>query len=341
VARRDVRPSVSFVVTVHNEERRIGAKLENTLRQDYPRDRLEVLVASDGSTDRTDEIVRSLEPAGVRLVRVPERGGKEAAQRRAIAAARGEILVFSDAATMLAPDGVARIVRNFADSTVGCASSVDRVVDRDGRPSGEGLYVRYEMLLRRLETRVGSVVGLSGSFFAARREVCADWPSGVPSDFVVVPAAVRRGLRGVLDEDSVGYYPVVSEDQRELQRKVRTVLRGITAIARNADMLNPVRYGAFSLQLWSHKVGRWLVPLAQVVALATNIPLLGRPLYDVLFALQLAFYAAAAVGLAGVWPGARLIKLPAFLVLANVSIAIAWYRFLRGQRVNVWTPSQR
>ena len=198
VRKADIRPRVSFIVTAYNEEGRIGEKLENTLRQDYPRDRFEVIVASDGSSDRTDDIVRSFAAHDVRLVRGSERKGKEAAQKLAVAAAAGEVLVFSDAATLLEPDGVARIVRAFADDTVGCVSSVDQALDGNGRPSGEGLYVRYEMLLRRLETKVGGVVGLSGSCFAVRREVCREWATDVPSDFNTVLCAARRGLPGAL-----------------------------------------------------------------------------------------------------------------------------------------------
>src|SRR2546426_2341926 len=181
VAKADIRPAVSFIITAHNEAGRIREKLENTLGQEYPSGRFEVIVASDGSSDQTDEIVRSYAPRGVHLVRVSERKGKEAAQKLAVAAASGEILVFSDVATRLAADGVSRIVRAFADSTVGCVSSVDHAVDGDGRASGEGLYGKDEMLLRRLETKAGCVVGLRGSGFGARREGwrgrATEWPN--------------------------------------------------------------------------------------------------------------------------------------------------------------------
>ena len=169
-----VLPRVSFIIAARNEGARIREKIENTLNQDYPFERLEVIVASDCSSDGTDGIVSSYS-GRVRLVRAPERSGKEAVQQLAIEVASGDVLVFSDVATALAPDGISCIVRNFADPTVGCVSSVDRFIDPDGRITGEGAYVRYEMFLRILETRVNSLVGLSGSFFAARREVCRHW----------------------------------------------------------------------------------------------------------------------------------------------------------------------
>lgn len=137
-------PRVSFIIAAHNEEPRIREKILNTLAQDYPRDVLEIIVASDCSTDRTDAIVGEFSDR-VRLVRAPERKGKEATQQLAIQASKGDILVFSDSATALAPGGVTSIVENFADPTVGCVSSIDRYVDEHGATSGEGAYVKYEM----------------------------------------------------------------------------------------------------------------------------------------------------------------------------------------------------
>ena len=206
VAKAPITPSVSFIISAHNEERRICAKIENTLRCDYPSESFEILVASDGSSDRTDALVSEYASYGVRLVRTGTRQGKEAAQKLAVEAARGEIVVFSDAGTELAPDGVRKIVMSFADPTVGCVSSVDALIDADGNLSGEGAYVRYEMLLRRLESALGSVVGLSGSFFAVRRSACREWAIDVQSDFNTLLNCVRMGLRGVSDEESVGYY---------------------------------------------------------------------------------------------------------------------------------------
>ena len=264
---------MSFIITAHNEAARIEDKLQNTLAQDYPADALEIIVASDCSTDGTDAIVAAYSPR-VRLVRATERRGKEAAQQLALQSASGEILIFSDVATALDRDGVATMVANFADPTVGCVSSIDRFVDDEGRVSGEGAYVRYEMVLRALETRVNSLVGLSGSFFAARREVCARWASDRQSDFSTLLRAVDLGLRGVLDPRTAGYYRNIADDRRELERKVRTVVRGLHVLASNARMLNPFRYGLFAWQLASHKLCRWLVPLAMVLAALANAVLL-------------------------------------------------------------------
>lgn len=343
VAMDTVTPRVSFIITAHNEERRIREKLENTIHQEYPKDRFEVIVASDGSSDRTDDIVRSYAPRGVRLVPAPERKGKEAAQKRAVAVASGDVLVFSDVATLLAPDGVSRIVRAFADHTVGCVSSVDHTIDEDGKPSGEGLYVKYEMLLRWLETKAGSVVGLSGSFFAVRREVCREWATDAQSDFNTLLCAVRMGLRGVVDCDSVGYYRTLADGSKEFERKVRTVLRGISVVMRNLSMLNPFQYGLFSWQLFSHKLCRWLAPVATLIAFGVNAGLTTEStLYLALFVVQCGFYVLGVAGLfSQVLSRQVLLRTPAFFVLVTVSTLHAWYRYARGERIMMWAPSER
>lgn len=337
VRKAHVTPRVSFVIAARNEEARIAQKLENTLAQDYPADALEIMVASDCSTDRTDAIVRACGER-IRLVRAPERQGKEAAQRLALREASGDILVFSDVATALKPDAVSTIVRNFADPTVGCVSSVDRFVDADGRVSGEGAYVRYEMFLRTLESRVNTLIGLSGSFFAARRDVCQQWALDT-SDFTTLLRTVEMGLRGVIDPGSAGYYRNIADERREFDRKVRTVARGMTALAANRRLLNPFLYGLFSWQLASHKLCRWLVPFALMGAAVSNAFLVAQSsFYAATFAAQCVFYGAA---VAGLWSRSRFLRVPAFFLLSNVAVLVAWFRYLRGDRITTWTPSER
>jgi hypothetical protein len=340
-------PPVSYIITVHNEESRIAAKLQNALTQDYPGE-LEILVASDCSTDATDDIVREFAPHA-RLVRAAERHGKEAAQHLAIAASSGQILIFSDAATLLDCTGISTLVANFGDPTVGCVSSIDRVIEPDGTIAGESAYVRYEMLLRRLETRVNSLVGLSGSLFAARREVCARWVTDRQSDFSTVLNSMALGLRGVIDPDAAGYYTTLRDGRGELERKVRTVVRGIAVLSSNLELLNLLRYPLFAWQLTSHKICRWLVPFAMVAALASGALLVawdapgveGSGAFDryvVLLGLQLGFYMAATVGLV---TGSRALRLPAYFLVVNFAILAAWMRYAHGERMTTWTPSER
>ena len=203
--------------------------------------------------------------------------------------------------------------------------------------------MRYEMWLRSLESQVHSLVGLSGSFFAARREVCRDFSPNMQSDFRTILNCMRRGLRGVSDPLAVGYYLDVADNRREFDRKVRTVLRGLTVFFKNLEFLNPVKYGFFSYQYFCHKLLRWLVPLFLLFAFASNLAIASESrVYSVLLLGQIVFYASA------VWdwrcpspPVHRLLKIPAYFVAVNAAIAVAWWRYLRGQRLVMWTPSQR
>jgi len=338
VADGAITPRVSFVISAHNEERRIVEKLQNTIAQNYPAELMEIIVASDCSTDRTDELAIRHSPR-IRVVRAPERRGKEAAQQLAIAGATGEIFVFSDVATALRPDAVTTIVRNFADPTIGCVSSVDCFVDESGQVSGEGLYVRYEMWLRSLESRVGSLVGLSGSFFAARRSVCSGWRPDRQSDFNTLLDAVALGLRGVLDPKSAGFYRNIVDNRREFERKVRTVVRGLAVVEGRPRMLNPWRYGLFAWQLASHKVCRWLVPFGMIGAFTGNALLVSHSnVYAAMFSAQSLLYLLAVGGLV---IGSPRLRVPAFFLLANLSVFVAWLRFASGQRITTWNPSDR
>ena len=341
VQREEITPHISFIITAFNEEKRIKEKLDNSLKLVYPREKLQIIVASDGSTDGTNNIVSSFARQGVELLEVKNRGGKENAQKEAVARAKGDILVFSDVATMIDPDGLKKIAANFADPSVGCVSSEDKLLDRDGKPSGEGFYVRYEMWLRRLESSVNSLVGLSGSFFAARKKVCLDFAGDVQSDFRTLLNSVKQGLRGVADPLSVGYYMNLTDKKREFDRKIRTVLRGLTVFWTHTDLLNPLAYGLFAYQFFCHKLLRWLVPFFLAVAFATNLILaFDSLLFQVLFFGQMFFYGMGIVG----WKTEKLhgiFKIPTFFLIVNAAILIAWWKYLKGERIVLWTPSQR
>ncbi len=339
----DSLPYLSLIITVHNEERLIGQKLDNSLQIDYPADRLEIIVASDCSTDNTEEIVASYAGQGVKLVRADERKGKEYAQWCAIEQSIGEIIVFSDAATQIPQDALRTMAGEFQDPRVGAVSSEDRFISRDGKLVGEGAYVKYEMWLRGLESDRGGLVGLSGSFFGARREACENWDFLTCSDFNVARNCARLGLIAVNCPAMVGYYPDLADPQNEYVRKVRTVLRGISAIPRHPWVLNPVRMGMFSFEVWSHKIMRWGVPWFMLLFLLVTILLQGQgALYTLALIAQIVFYMVALLG----WKfekfrGFAPVRIVLFFVQSNVAIADATLQYLTGKRVVVWTPSKR
>ena len=338
-----IEPPITLIITVCNEERRITEKLENTLKLDYPREKFQVLIASDGSTDQTNTIVKDFADLGIQLLEFPERRGKENSQKDAVSLATGEIIIFSDVATLIDPHGIREIISNFADPSIGCVSSTDRIIGRDGKPCGEGFYVKYEMWLRELESQVNSLVGLSGSFFAARKEVCRDFSAEMQSDFRTVLNSMKLGLRGVSDPNSIGNYQDISDNRLEFDRKVRTVLRGLTVFFRNLEFLNPIRYGIFSYQYFCHKLLRWLVPLFLFIALTANALLsLSNTLYCVLFLIHLSFYVIALRGwLAKIPPSHTAFKIPLYFLTVNMAILVAWWRYVSGKRMVKWTPSER
>jgi cellulose synthase/poly-beta-1,6-N-acetylglucosamine synthase-like glycosyltransferase len=343
IKQSDKLPFLSLIITAHNEQQRIKAKLENTLAIDYPEELREVLVASDGSTDDTNQIVQSFEEHGIKLVHVQERKGKENAQLAAIRAAKGELIVFSDVATQIPPAALHNVVATFSEPRVGAISSEDRFITEDGKIAGEGAYVKYEMWLRNLESRVHSLVGLSGSFFAARKEVCEDWDISVPSDFNTALNCVNKGFIAVSAPNVLGYYPNLKDDSKEYQRKLRTVIRGMAAVVKKPVVLNPFKLGFFAIEVFSHKIMRWLVPWFMLLLLASTLAIYqGHAFFTFLLIAQLAFYAVALLGY--LLPSLRentVFKLPFFFLQVNFAIADAGMRFLMGKRITMWEPSKR
>ncbi|WP_372997863.1 glycosyltransferase [Marinobacter sp.] len=335
-------PRVSLIVTAHNEEGSIRDKIENCLQLTYPD--LELIIASDASSDDTDGIVGEYASNGVLLARAAERNGKEYAQLQAIRRATGDILVFSDVATSIPKDAIEKMVRYFNDPSVGAVSSEDRFVSRDGSVVGEGAYVRYEMWLRGVESERAGLVGLSGSFFAARREVCdQDWDICSPSDFNTALNSARKGMVAVTAPDVLGFYHDVADSSKEYQRKIRTIIRGLTALSRHIEVLNPSRFGWFAFQVFGHKLMRWAVPWFQVLVLATSFFLVAKGgIYVLALLAQLLFYGLVFVG--HIKPEVRdrkFVSIPYFFVQANLAVAHATIEYLRGRRMTVWTPSQR
>lgn len=346
VRRAAHEPVVTFIISAYNEERNMRRKLDNTLAIDYPRDKLEILVASDASTDRTDEIVSGYRAAGIELIQLSERSGKVAGQNAAIARARGEVLCFSDTRIMVTPDSIRAMMENLADPTVGCVSSQDRIVDESGEPdpkAGEGLYVRYEMALRRAEANLGSLVGASGSFYAVRKNLAEVWEPGLERDFLTPLKVAAAGFRTVHEPRAIGAYRALEEPQAEFRRKVRTVLRGMTVLFHMRGLLNPVRHPRVAWQLWSHKILRWTVPFLLVILLASSAVLAGQgPFYAVAFGAQMLLYALALAAYLNRRLETRLIfRVPLFFTNVNLSILVAWIRYLSGSRQVTWEPSRR
>lgn len=345
----DEWPEVSVSLPAYNEEETIRGALDALLAADYPSDRLQILVVSDASTDRTDEIVREYEDAGVELLRVESRGGKTAAENAAVPHLRGEIVVNTDASVRIEPDAVKALVRQFTDPVVGVASGRDVSVagsDTEGKVNaGEAGYVNYEMWVRSLETRTGGIIGASGCLYAIRRELhSVHVPEHLSRDFCAALTAREHGYRAISVSDAVCRVPRTGSLAGEFQRKVRTIVRGLQTLAHKRDLLDPLRYGGFALKLWSHKLARWtgaaVAPLAVIGLLLSSsssvlvLSLLGTILLTAGGAL-LAFRIPAAA------EASRLIRFCGYLYAANLAAALACWRVIREERRAVWEPTRR
>lgn len=340
-------PAVTVTIPAYNEERTIADAVEGVLRQEYPADRLHVLVVSDASTDGTDGIVRRYAGRNVELLRLARRGGKTAAENASRPRVTGEIVVNTDASVRLHAGALAALVRAFDDPSVGVASGRDVSMSRlEGEQNqGESGYVGYEMWIRDLETRVSGIVGASGCLFAIRADLHqAHVPEALSRDFASVLVARERGFRAVSVRDALCYVPRTGSLRGEYRRKVRTMTRGMETLLHRRHLLNPFRWGAFAWMLFSHKVCRWLVPWAGVLALlglailATGVPWARW--------LLLAAAAGAALGAVGwLWPERRpmprLVSLPAFALAANLAALVASIKAVRGQGSAVWEPTRR
>ncbi|MCC6221530.1 MAG: glycosyltransferase family 2 protein [Deltaproteobacteria bacterium] len=341
-------PTVTIVIAARNEEQVIAEKLENTLGLLWGEGKtvesapeLQVIVASDCSEDKTDSIVRLHAARKVELVRATERRGKEHVQALAVDASRGDILVFTDAKTTLRSDALKNLVKYFADPGIGAISSLDEV--DFGAGIGEGAYVRYEMWVRELESSFYSLVGLSGSCFAVRRNLCRDFRRDIPSDFSVLLSVVKNGFRGVLAGDVLCSYKSTTNPAEEFRRKVRTILRGMTTLHSCKEVLNVFVYGAFSWQVFSHKLCRWLVPFFVILA-AFCLLILS---FSSMFYMSILMFSLGTLLLAaGGYFSEHLrkemfCKIPLFFIISNLAILVAAWHFALGKRSIMWTPSLR
>lgn len=346
VRRAEIEPRVAVVISAFNEEREIERTLVNKLSQDYPSDRVEVIVVSDGSTDRTDEIVRDLVDRSVgrlRLLRQEPRQGKTQALNMALRHTSADIVVFADANSIYAANAVRLLVRSFADPSVGYVTG-NMIYTNPAESAigeGSGSYMSYENLLRTLETRLGSIVGVDGGIDAIRRELYVPMRPDQLPDFVLPLSVVEQGKRVVYEPDALVYEPALSNSTDEFRMRVRVSLRALWALYDKRSLLNPLHYPLFAWQLISHKALRYAAFLPLAGLLLFNALAVGQhPFYTGFLALQLAVYAFAALGhfLRRLPATASKLLVPYYFVILNAACVIACWKFLTGQKMVLWKP---
>src|SRR5882762_11896443 len=338
-------PSVTLIISAYNEEKVIGEKIENTLSLDYPRELLEIVIVSDGSTDRTGEIVTEFAHQGVVLRHYEGRIGKTACLNRALPLAAGGIIVFSDANSSYEKGALKALVRPFQESAVGFATGWTRYGSGERSAADSlGIYSRLELTTKELESRLGSCIGADGAIFAIRKELYLPLKDYDINDFVIPLSINERGYLGVLQREAICFEKDAGGAKGEFQRQVRITSRTIRAIVNYRQLLNPFRFGLLSFELFSHKVCKFLVPLFMVALLVTNLILAERGGFFLMaFIAQGIFYVAASAA-SFVPKGSLLspmVEAARTFVVVNAAIALAWVKYLQGETYTTWSPTKR
>ena len=340
-------PVVSIVISAYNEAKSIGAKLDNVLSMDYPRDFLEVVIASDGSTDGTDAIVERYKEYGVKLLSLP-RLGKAAALNAAVTASSGDILVFSDANSMYKVDAIRELVRPFADPKVGGAAGnqVYRTSTAGGSTTdGEHAYWNFDRMLKQNQSKSGSTLAATGAIYAIRRPLFRPIPDGVSDDFFTSTGVVAQGYRLVFAPNAIAYEPAAATSQVEFGRKVRVRIRSWNAFIFRRELLNPFRHGFYAIQFFSHKILRYLVvfPLLMLFFISPFLWKTGW-IYQLATISQVVFYLCALLGLLlhrTRFSRKKIFTIPFYFCMVNAASLVAVIKVLSGQQIKHWEPQRQ
>lgn len=347
IHKSQITPTVSLIITAYNEEDNIAQKAKNVLELDYPSEALEIIIASDGSNDRTNDIVKERFSNRIKLLTLPRRG-KIYALTDAVKESVGEILVFSDANTLYHPQALQKLLRNFADTHVGgvCGNQIYLKNDiKDNTTQGEKFYWSYDKWLKQLETLSGSIVSADGAIYAIRRALLkAPRSAAVTDDFAISTAVIEQGYRLVFEREALAYEKLTKGSQQEFNRKVRIINRGLRAVLLRKALLNPIQYGFYSVTLFSHKILRRLVPFFLLLLFITSILLYKEGnIYFGLAVAQALFYGWAVIGyllrnrLAG---RSGIFYIPTFYCLANLAAVVAILKLMTGHRIELWQPQR-
>lgn len=343
----DVWPEITVLIVAYNEERRLRRTLEHALATDYPADRLNVLVVSDCSSDGTDALVTNYGDERVRLLRMPERSGKPAGENAAGPHLRGEIVVSIDASILIPRDSLKPLVRALLDPAVGLASGRDISIGDEAREGNkaESNYVGMEMTLRSWETRVHSIVGASGCFYANRKHLqMVQLPPELARDFAAASVARAHGYRAVSVDEATCLVPRTPTLKAELRRKSRTMGRGLSTLLYLRGMMNPFKYGSYAFMMVSHKLVRWMLFPSLLGWLIGPLLLIPTAPYTLVLTAGM-IVGLVLARLVITWPDdkrlPRLIAFPGYIFVSIVAGWKAWLHLLRNEKSAVWEPTQR
>jgi len=336
---------VSIIVSAYNEEAVIEEKIKNCLDLDYPNEKLEIIIASDGSDDRTNEIVRGFSDKGVVLADYKARRGKAEALNQTIPMAKNEIIVLSDANTAFRKDALKMLVRNFGDDMAGCVCGEMIFKSKRENKTGEleGFYWKYEVFLKRLEGRKGSLLGANGGIYAIRKKLFERIPSDtIIDDFVIPMKILEKGYRVVYEPEAIAYEETAKSIIQEMARRVRIGAGDFQSLVLTRKLLNPLR-GFSAYAFWSHKVLRWFAPFLLLGALFFNAFIVGEKLYLMIFMLQIGFYGLAFIGRLFSTSNIHIKTLGFFyyFVSMNIALMVGFFKFVSGSQSVMWKRTER
>ena len=344
VKKAEITPTISLIIAAFNEEKVIAQKIKNTFELEYPKDNLEIIVVSDGSTDSTNEIVKAFSENRVKLVALKKNQGKSTAQNRAVDESNGEILLFSDADVMLKKDVVKKLINNFSNENVGCVVGEITYTNENDTSvrEGEGLYWRYELFLREKESEVGNFAMGSG-IMAIRQNLFQSLDPNVGEDFVLPLKTVINGFKVIFEPEAVTETIMDQISSTDMFRsKVRIISKDLRGLFLCREILNPFRYPSYAWGLISHKLLRWLVPYFLIVIFIINLSLLEQPFYLLTFIFQISFYTLAFGGF--LWQkkskSPRILGIPCSFCLVNFAALVGVFRFISGEKSGKWQPTR-
>jgi cellulose synthase/poly-beta-1,6-N-acetylglucosamine synthase-like glycosyltransferase len=342
IPKRNALPSVTLVVAAYNEAGCIEEKIRNSLLLDYPADKFQILIGSDGSTDGTDEIIKRFVGERVRLWR-GERAGKASVLNSCIPIASGEIVLLSDSNTMIDANALKSLVDQFQDPEVGAVCGRLKLFNRARRDFEESLYWKYESWIKLYEGNHGAVMGANGGLYAIRRRLfTALPPNTIIDDFVIATRIMEQGFKVTYDSEAIAYEETTEDYQKEFRRRVRIAAGNFQSLALVPELLLP-RAGFRAFAFWSHKLLRWCAPWLMAAAFLSNLFLLREPIYRLIFTGQVMFYGLALGGKAKVFKGQlrRIASVAYYFVTMNFALAVGLLKFVRGQQAAAWDRTAR
>ncbi|MDY6838691.1 MAG: glycosyltransferase family 2 protein [Thermodesulfobacteriota bacterium] len=339
---RDIRPEVSIIIPAHNESKSIEQKLENTLSLNYPRDKMEILVGSDGSTDETADLAAQFSDRGVKTIRFMENRGKTEVQNDLVEHSSAEILIFTDAASFLHPNALNMIVRNFADKRIGCVAGRMRFIGTDTNltTKSQGLYWRYEVIIKNMESKLGRLIGVDGPLYAVRRDCYVPLASHIISDLITPLLVLSQGKRVIWEPQAIVDEDPTHTSSEEFATRRRITLRGLVGLLANSQLMNPFKYPGLTFQIFFHKVLRWCVGITFILNVLACLALSTHWIFKCILVFYCTFFTAAAIG----WLTERLsirqklFTVPYYFSLVNIAATMGILDLLSRKKVTSWKP---